>query len=114
VPLSEDEQRILRQIEEQLQRDPGFGRNLHQHHANDRRRMVISGSLAIGCLVLTVAFLSVSPFLSFGAFVGAVAASLVCERHARVVSSAGLSQLGESMRGRFGQTGQPTQHHHDD
>ena len=29
MPLSEDEQRILRQIEEQLQRDPGFGRNLH-------------------------------------------------------------------------------------
>jgi hypothetical protein len=114
VPLSEDEQRILRQIEEQLQRDPGFGRNLHQHHANDRRRMVISGSLAVGCLVLTLAFLSVSPFLSFAAFVGAVAAALVCERHARVVSSAGLSQLGESMRGRFGQAGQPTQPHHDD
>jgi len=114
VPLSEDEQRILRQIEEQLQRDPGFGRNLHQHHANDRRKMAISGSLAVGCLVLTVAFLSVSPFLSFVAFIGAVAAALVCERHARVVSGAGLSQLSESMRGRFGQSGQAPQHHHDD
>lgn len=113
VPLSEDEQRILRQIEEQLQRDPGFGRNLHQHHANDRRRMILSGSLAVGCLVLTLAFLAVSPFLSFAAFVGAVAAALVCERHARVVSSAGLSHLSESMRGRFGQSGQAPPNQHD-
>ena len=28
MPLSEDEQRILRQIEEQLQRDPRFGREI--------------------------------------------------------------------------------------
>jgi hypothetical protein len=107
MPLSEDEQRILRQIEEQLQRDPGFGRNLHTTKANDRRKLVVSGSAAVACLVLTVALLSVSPFLSFVAFVGAVASSLVCERHARVVSGAGLSQLSETMRGRFGQAAPP-------
>jgi hypothetical protein len=102
VPLSEDEQRILRQIEEQLQRDPGFGRNLHQRAHGDRRVLMLSGVAAVACLVLTVAFLSISPFLSFAAFIGAVIASLVCERHARSLGEAGIGHLTDSMRGRFG------------
>jgi uncharacterized protein YqgC (DUF456 family) len=107
MPLSEDEQRILRQIEEQLQRDPGFGRNLHQQHGGNRRVLVGSGIGAIVGLVLTVALLSVSPYLSFVAFVGALMAALVCERHARTLGEAGLGHLSESMRGRFGQASQP-------
>ncbi len=102
MPLSEDEQRILRQIEEQLQRDPGFGRNLHQRTHGNRRVLVLAGSAAVACLVLTVALLSVSPFLSFAAFIGAVVAALVCERHARSLSEAGIGHLTDSMRGRFG------------
>jgi hypothetical protein len=102
MPLSEDEQRILRQIEEQLQRDPGFGRNLHQRTHGNRRMLIVSGVGAVLCLVLTVALLSVSPYLSFVAFIGAVVAALVCERHARSLSEAGLGHLTESMRGRFG------------
>lgn len=102
MPLSEDEQRILRQIEEQLQRDPGFGRNLHPRGEGNRRALVVSGIAAVACLVLTVAFLSVSPFLSFGAFIGAVAAALVCERHARTLGEAGINHLTENMRGKFG------------
>ncbi len=102
MPLSEDEQRILRQIEEQLQRDPGFGRNLHQRTHGNRRMLIVSGIAAVLCLVLTVALLSVSPYLSFVAFVGAVIAALVCERHARSLSEAGLGHLTDSMRGRFG------------
>jgi hypothetical protein len=103
MPLSEDEQRILRQIEEQLQRDPGFGRTLHPKRATNRRVLVISGIAAVGCLVLTVALLSVSPYLSFVAFVGAVAAGLVCERHARALGEAGLGHLTDTVRGRFTQ-----------
>ena len=37
MPLSEDEQRILRQIEEQLQRDPSFGRDIKPRHVGSRR-----------------------------------------------------------------------------
>jgi membrane protein implicated in regulation of membrane protease activity len=111
MPLSEDEQRILRQIEEQLQRDPGFGRNLHQRTGGDRRLLVMSGIGAVVCLVLTVALLSVSPYLSFVAFVGALVAALVCERHARSLGEAGFGHLSESVRGRFGQA---TQHRADD
>lgn len=102
VPLSEDEQRILRQIEEQLQRDPGFGRTLHQRNQGDRRVLMLSGAAAVACLVLTVAFLSISPFLSFAAFIGAVVAALVSERHARSLGEAGIGHLTDSMRGRFG------------
>jgi hypothetical protein len=112
MPLSEDEQRILRQIEEQLQRDPGFGRTLHPRRTANRRVLVLSGVAAVGCLVLTVALLSVSPYLSFVAFVGAVAAGLVCERHARTLGEAGLGQLTNSVRGRFTQQ-QPPQRRDD-
>lgn len=110
MPLSEDEQRILRQIEEQLQRDPGFGRNLHQRSHGNRRVLVVSAVAAVVCLVLTVALLSISPFLSFAAFIGAVVAALVCERHARSLGEAGIGHLTDSMRGRFGA---PNQRHDD-
>jgi uncharacterized membrane protein len=110
MPLSEDEQRILRQIEEQLQRDPGFGRNLHHRSTGNRRVLVLSGVASVVCLVLTVAFLSVSPFLSFGAFVGAVVTALICERHARSLGEAGIGHLTDTMRGRFGA---PNQRHDD-
>jgi len=102
MPLSEDEQRILRQIEEQLQRDPGFGRNLHQHSGGSRRVLFAAGAAAIVCLALTIVFLSVSPYLSFVAFIGAVIAALFAERHARHLSEGGLNHLSESVRGRFG------------
>lgn len=102
MPLSEDEQRILRQIEEQLQRDPGFGRNLHSARGGSRRVLFAASAAAVACLVLTIAFLSVSPYLSFVAFIGAVVSALLAERHARTLGEAGLNHLSESMRGRFG------------
>lgn len=103
MPLSEDEQRILRQIEEQLQRDPGFGRNLHPRRSMSRRTLVLSAIGVVGCLVLTVALLSVSPYLSFAAFIGALASGLVCERHARSLGETGMNNLTNTMRGRFSQ-----------
>ena len=102
MPLSEDEQRILRQIEEQLQRDPGFGRNLHSTGGGSRRVLFLASAAAVVCLVLTIAFLSVSAYLSFVMFVGALVAALFAERHARTLGESGLNHLSESMRGRFG------------
>jgi len=103
MPLSEDEQRILRQIEEQLQRDPGFGRTLHHARRGSRRALMLASLAAVACLVVTIGLLSVSPFAAFAAFIGAVVAVLIAERHARVLGEAGLNQLSDSMRGRFGQ-----------
>ena len=102
MPLSEDEQRILRQIEEQLRRDPGFGRNLNSASGGSRRILFLASAAAVVCLVLTITFLSVSPYLSFVTFVGALVAALFAERHARTLSETGLNHLSESMRGRFG------------
>ncbi|MCU1398924.1 MAG: hypothetical protein JWN62_2033, partial [Acidimicrobiales bacterium] len=44
MPLSEEEQRILRQIEEQLQADPSFALkvNTRSHQGVSRRRLVWS------------------------------------------------------------------------
>ena len=104
MPLSEDEQRILRQIEEQLQRDPGFGRTLHRPKGGDRRALVLWSSVTIVCLALTVLLLSVSPYLSFVAFVGSVVALLFAEKQVRNFSEAGMQHLSDSVRGRFGTT----------
>ena len=63
MPLSEDEQRILRQIEEQLQRDPSFGRDIKPRHVGSRRAVIVSSVATVSCLVLTVVLLAVSPYL---------------------------------------------------
>ena len=102
MPLSEDEQRILRQIEEQLQRDPSFGRDLHIGRPHSRRSLWLSSIGAIAGLVLCIALLSTSPLLAFLAFVGAVVATVIAERHARAAGEAGLNHLSETMRSRLG------------
>ncbi|MEO5898883.1 MAG: DUF3040 domain-containing protein [Ilumatobacteraceae bacterium] len=102
MPLSEDEQRILRQIEEQLQRDPSFGREMHHRRASSRRSIVLTVVAALICLALSIVLLSVSPYLSFVAFLGGVVAVVFAERHARALGEAGLNHLSESVRSRLG------------
>jgi len=102
MPLSEDEQRILRQIEEQLQRDPSFGRDLHIGRSHSRRTLWFSCIGAVAGLVICIALLAASPYLAFVAFVGAVVAALIAERHIRAAGEAGLNHLSESMRSRLG------------
>ena len=102
MPLSEDEQRILRQIEEQLQRDPTFGREMHHHRASSRRSVVVTAIAAVLCLALSVVLLGVSPYLSFVAFLGAVAA--VCSPSATCAASArpGSTTSARRVRSRLG------------
>lgn len=102
MPLSEDEQRILRQIEEQLQRDPNFGRDLHTSRAHTRRSLVVTCLAAAVCLALSIMLLGISPYLSFVAFVGALVAVLFAEGHVRAMGEAGLNHLSESVRSRLG------------
>ena len=66
--------------------------------------MALSGFGAVASLVLTVGLLSVSPYLSFVAFVAAVGLALVSERHARTLGRQSLEQLSENVRHRFGQS----------
>ena len=102
MPLSEDEQRILRQIEEQLQRDPSFGRDIKPRHVGSRRAVILSSVATVVGLVLTVLFLAVSPYLSFATFVGAVAALVIAERHVAAIGEAGLNHLSDTVRSRLG------------
>ncbi len=102
MPLSEDEQRILRQIEEQLQRDPNFGRDIQHRRGGSRRSVILTTVVAVVCLGLSVVLLSVSPYLAFVAFIGALIALLFAERHIRVLGEAGLNHLSESVRSRLG------------
>jgi hypothetical protein len=101
MPLSEDEQRILRQIEEQLQRDPSFGKESKSRPAAKRSSLVVSAGLTVACLALAIALLSVSPYLSFVAFLGAVASGVVAGSMIRAAGEAGLNNLSESMRTRM-------------
>ena len=98
MPLSENEQRILRQIEEQLQRDPSFVRDLRPAASASRRSLIIAvvgGIVAIG---LSILLLAVSPWLAFVAFVAAIAAVAYGERHLRVLGDEAMRQVAAMRR----------------
>jgi hypothetical protein len=102
MPLSEDEQRILRQIEEQLQRDPSFGRDIRNQAASSRRMAVVSGIVALVLLAFSVILLAMSPYIAFAAFIGAMFAAVASVRHLSQMSETGFTQLGQAVRQRFG------------
>ncbi|MFZ9628506.1 MAG: DUF3040 domain-containing protein [Ilumatobacteraceae bacterium] len=98
MPLSEDEQRILRQIEEHLQRDSGFGRTIHTVRHGSRRALMLSVAGTVLALLMTVVLLGVSPWLSFAVFVGALACAIVAVRHGALLGEQGLANWAASAR----------------
>src|SRR4051794_31014326 len=102
MPLSEDEQRILQQIEQQFyESDPAFAREVSSttlyRHAWRNIKFALLGFVA-GLALLIVA-LSVSVFLAFGGFLIMLACAFVIERNARTMGRAGLQQVTANMRG---------------
>lgn len=100
MPLSEDEQRILRQIEEQLQSDPKFASavsssGLYKHSARTLRWAVVG--LVLG-LVLLVAGLQVHFAAAFAAFAFMLGCVVVIERNARAMGKAGLQDVAATLR----------------
>lgn len=100
MPLSEDEQRILRQIEEQLQSDPKFASavsssGLYSHGAKTLRWAVVGlvVSLALLLVLLQVHFLA-----AFAAFVAMLGCLVVIERTARAMGKAGLQDVTGALR----------------
>jgi hypothetical protein len=103
VPLSEDEQRILREIEQQFyDTDPAFARevgtsSLYRHGL---QRMKLAGLLFVAGLAVLVWMLVLGN--APGAFViGAVpmfAAALLFESNLRKLGRAGLQQVTSSSR----------------
>ncbi len=90
MPLSEDEQRILRQIEQQLEQDPTFaarGYRVPRH----RMALLIVG-LCAG-VVLTVLGLSVSFWAAFAGFLVVLGLAVALEREVRVLARERLGTL---------------------
>jgi hypothetical protein len=101
VPLSEDEQRILSEIEAKLyESDPGLARDIADTtiytHAYRNLKWGLLGFFA--GLVMLVLTLSVSFYLSFGGFLIMLVSALTVERNTRRMGKAGLDQITQSMR----------------
>ena len=90
MPLSEDEQRILRQIEQELESDPTFSER--GYRVSRRRLIMLSVGLVVG-LVLTVAGLTVSFWLAFVAFLGVLGLAVLLEAEIRVIGREKLGNL---------------------
>jgi hypothetical protein len=101
VPLSEDEERILQQIEREFyETDPGLahqvGATTLYRHAWRNIKWASVGF--IGGLVLLVITLSVHVVLAFAGFLVMLGSALVIERNARKMGKAGLESVSGSMR----------------
>ena len=113
MPLSEEEQRILRQIEEQLQADPAFALkvNQHSHSAVSRRHLVWSAVALVLSLAVAIAALQVSAWLSFVAFIAMVVSGVFLEREITARGRDQLSRIPDELRRRAGRpTGGPKTH----
>lgn len=101
MPLSEDEQRILRGIEEHFyEDDPDFAREVGQtslyRHAFRNIKWGLLGF--VGGAVFLVVALSTSYLLSFAGFLVIFASAVFIERNARKMGRAGLESVTKRMR----------------
>lgn len=114
MPLSEDEQRILHQIEQQFyESDPDFARSVSQttiyrHAFRNIKWGVLLFLAGVAMLLLT---LSVHFLLAFVGVLVMLAALMIIERNARKLGKAGMEQMTRSMRAKgvrdaFGTAGQ--------
>lgn len=109
MPLSEDEQRILSQIEERFyQDDPAFARGVGEttlyRHAFRNIQWGLLGFVLGGVILLGT--LSISYWLSFVGFMVLFASTVFIERNFRKMGKAGFDQVTQNMRGRTGDINQ--------
>jgi hypothetical protein len=101
VPLSEDEQRILSQIEQQLyESDPALARDIadttiYTHAYRNLKWAILGFVVGVAVLLLTLATHFV---FAFGGFVIMLASALAIERSARKMGKAGVQQISQSVR----------------
>lgn len=101
MPLSEDEQRILQQIEAQLyESDPALAREVASttiySHAFRSLKLAAVGFI-FGCVVM-VATLAINFLFAFIGFLAMLASALIFVRSARTLGRVGLEQMTQSMR----------------
>ena len=101
MPLSENEQRILADIEKHLhQSDPQLARDVSETtvygHALSSLRWSVAG-LVVG-LVVMVATLQIHFLLAFGGFLLMLLAGMGLERNVRMMGRAGLHSVSSAIR----------------
>jgi Protein of unknown function (DUF3040) len=105
MPLSEDEQRILQQIEQQFyESDPDFAQQVSasglERHAGRNLKLGIVGFL-LG-IVAVVATLPIHVALAFGGFLLMLGSLLLVDRSARTLGRQGLRRVtGQLLGGRW-------------
>lgn len=101
MPLSEDEQRILSEIEQQLyQTDPGLARDIADTTVYTSAYRGLKWSILgffVG-LVVMVLLLGVSFVLAFGGFLVMLVSALAIERNGRRLGRVGIQQVAQSSR----------------
>lgn len=90
VPLSEEEQRILRQIEQQLEQDPSFSQR--GYRVSRRRSLLLTVGLILG-LVITIGGLAVNFVVAFAGFVLVLVMAIMLESELRLLGRERLGQL---------------------
>lgn len=101
MPLSEDEERILKDIEREFyENDPDFAREvgettLYRHSWRNIKIALLGFVVGLVVLVMTLA---VSFLLAFVGFLIMLASALVIERNARKMGRAGLESVTSSLR----------------
>lgn len=113
VPLSEDEQRILHEIERSFyENDPAFARGVSEttlyRHAGRNLKYAAIGFVG-GTILLVTSFAS-SLLLGMLGFLAMLGSAFVFERNLRKLGRAGWQQMTQSIRQRglgevFGNTG---------
>ena len=108
MPLSEEEQRVLREIERSFyENDPEFAHQVSSktlyRHAGRNLRWAALGFIA-GLVVLVTSFAS---YLILGilGFLGMLFSALIFERNLRAMGKAGLQSISENVRSRGGMGG---------
>ena len=102
MPLSEDEQRILSEIEEKLyESDPSLAKEVGSttvYTAPLRSLRWATLGFFIG-LIIMVVLLSTSFWLAFLGFLVMLGAALIWERGARSLGKVGIDQIAQTLRG---------------
>ena len=100
VPLSDDEQNILRQLEEQLHTDKKFAQAVSSSglYSHAIRKVRWSALGVVASLAFTVATLQVHFLVAFLGFLGMLACVLVIERQLRAMSKVGMKDVADSLR----------------
>jgi Protein of unknown function (DUF3040) len=109
MPLSEEEQRILHQIEQQFyESDPQFAANVGQAslYRHALHRIAWASLMLVAGLAFLVFTLQVHLALAFCGFLVMLTAAFIIDKNARTIGRAGFDQVTGKVRGSRQRDGQ--------